>query len=307
MNWMQTIQYHIDKYKRNRKRAKYWPVMVTLTLSDKQTHTDQWIKRHYLNTFIQTIKRRYWVENYFWRAEAQENGNIHFHVIIDKYIPAKELTSIWNEIQSDYVTAYTKRTGKSNPPSTQIEGIRNYKRISLYATKYALKDDTSDTPARKIEGRIWGCSDQLRCIQSYKRSKLDEERTTIEAEIRRIDFMPLEKYVVEQAYFWIKLSPQAWDRLDILHASMQDHYRQQYMKLYIDHEFDDVKRSLQLIDAQKDLTRKALEFSKAVEDGHNRPRRKIKKAVPQLGGHPEFIRQASKREFVIRRNLVGKV
>ena len=298
---MQVLQYHIDKYQRNRKRAKYWPVFVTLTLSDKQRHTDQHIKRYLLGNFITQIKRTYFVEHYFWKAEAQKNGNIHFHLIIDKFIPKENLTSIWNEIQLDYVTTYSQRTGKTNPPSTQIEGIRNFKRISLYATKYALKDD-GDEPARKIEGRIWGCSDQLRCIQPYISNKLDEDRSILESELGQIEHLPLENFNVEQSHIWIKLSPKAWDSLDILQSTLTDHYRKQYLKLYIDLEYQDVTRTLHLLDAKKALIRQALEFHKATNNA--RKRHPIQKTVPKPSGHAIIDRSANNRQLTIRQHLV---
>lgn len=93
-------------HKHQDKRIKYRLTFATLTLSAAQQfdygHDDEFIKRNLLNRFLQEAKRRWKVVNYFWRAEAQENGNIHFHITFDKYIHHSELRSTWNMIQADY-------------------------------------------------------------------------------------------------------------------------------------------------------------------------------------------------------------
>jgi hypothetical protein len=304
LNWMSSLQHHLDENKRNRKKCKYFPVFVTLTLSDEQRHSDAYIKRHLLGNFISDIKRNHQVEHYFWRAEAQQNGNIHFHLIIDRYIDRHELTSKWNRIQSEYVQSYTERTGKTDPPSTQIGSIRDYKRISMYATKYALKDPWDYEP-RKIEGRIWGCSDQLRCVQEYTRNKLEPERRTIEAELTKIEHLPLEDQCIDEAFVWVKLTIDAWDRLKILRSSLEDHYAEQFKLLYIDHEYDDVKRSLHLIDARKHLIRQALEYDKAQWKAETRiSEQQNEKAISKPLRYLESNRLANLKKFDLRRAVV---
>jgi hypothetical protein len=250
LNWMAAVQTHLEEKNYRREKCEIYPVFVTLTLSDKQRHSDNWLKRHYLNPFIKRAKRNWGVENYFWRAEPQKNGNIHFHTILDRYIPKDELTAAWNEIQSEYVASYQQRTGKSNPPSTQVQKIRSYKRVSLYACKYALKGadwktDSEGAPIRKIEGRIWGCSAALKAVKAHVIPVTSEERASIEAELRAVQHFPVEKWDADEGYLWLKLPPVVWDKLKILNASLKDHYREQFKNLYKDHLFDDVTAVLQ--------------------------------------------------------------
>jgi hypothetical protein len=305
LNWMSSIQHHLDSNKRIRKRCTYYPVFVTLTLSDKQKHSDNYIKRHLLNNFISDIKRNDGVEHYFWRAEAQKNGNIHFHLIIDHYIDRLDLQKKWNRIQSEYVQSYTARTGKADPPSTQVESIRSYKRVSMYATKYALKDPSEDYMPRKIEGRIWGCSDQLRCVEEFTLHKLEPERHTIEAELTKIDHDMVEKWEVSEAYVWIKLTVQSWNKLKNLQAALNDHYADQFKKLYIIHQYDDVKRSLTLRDAKKDLIRRALEYDKAKFRADQRlSELQRSKKVSQPIRYTTSNRYSDRKELDLRRALV---
>jgi hypothetical protein len=67
------------------------------------------------------LKQKYNVKLYLWVAEPQVNGNIHFHILIDKFIEnvpepkyAKvplELTKEWNRILDlyGYVAPYTQK------------------------------------------------------------------------------------------------------------------------------------------------------------------------------------------------------
>jgi hypothetical protein len=305
LNWMQALQHHITENKRNRKKCKYWPVFVTLTLSDRQRieegETDNYIKRTLLNTFIQDCKRNHGVENYLWRAEAQKNGNIHFHLIIDRYIDRHTLQSKWNRIQKKFVDRYTERTGKTEPPSTQIQSIRNYGRVSMYATKYALKEPGTDYTPRKIEGRIWGCSDQIRCIEAWTRSKLDDERPVIEAELKKIDHILVENWAKNDGYCWIKLTIPAWNQLKILQSSLLDHYADEYKKLYKDQEYQDYRATLHRQEAKRALLIQKLEFQKAIFNRDERLQRiQDSTAVQITVRHPKIDRLANSAKYRLR-------
>jgi hypothetical protein len=97
---------------------------VTLTLPAVQLrnamgeYDDEHAKRHLLRPFIERLKYKFGVQSFIWVAEPQEAGNIHFHVLIDKYIDnrkdteneakSQHLTKAWNEILAGhgYIEAY---------------------------------------------------------------------------------------------------------------------------------------------------------------------------------------------------------
>lgn len=151
------------------------PTFITLTLSAKQLHTDKELNRLLLNEFIINIQRRFGVKNYVWRSEKQENGNLHYHIIIDKYIFHTEIRKIWNDLQqkTGYIEKYrmeqkayhingfkinyellpkwsAERQEKaynegckinwSNPNSTDIHSLKNIINVESYVTKYMSKD-----------------------------------------------------------------------------------------------------------------------------------------------------------------------
>lgn len=169
----------------------------TLTLCAQQFHTDNHIKRHGLGRFLQECKREYGIATYFWRAEPQANGNIHFHILFAQAIPWQWIRSTWNDILKDlgYIKlysdkmqyryregfkpasqAYDKRPieqqvkayregeacGWTNPNSTDIHRLNKTRNAAAYVCKYVSKDSSS----RKIDGRIWGCSDDIRQLET---------------------------------------------------------------------------------------------------------------------------------------------
>lgn len=137
---------------------------ITLTLSSKQNHTDKEVKRNMLDRFIVTLTRKGYLKQYIWKAEAQKNGNLHFHVITPNYIKKEVIRSTWNEIQFDngYLDTYIHYHGHGNAPSTEIKACKNIRHTAGYVAKYISKKGDS----RLIEGRLWGCSDRLRSLKT---------------------------------------------------------------------------------------------------------------------------------------------
>jgi len=139
---------------------------VTLTLPASQEHHDNVIKRKCLVPFISTLQRKFDVWHYFWRAEAQKNGNIHFHLIVDTFIDHSQLRVEWNKCinKLEYVDRFAMKFGHHNPNSTDIHSLKNVNSPASYVIKYCCKSDGY----RKIEGRIHGCSDGLKSLNPYE-------------------------------------------------------------------------------------------------------------------------------------------
>lgn len=140
-------------------------VLLTLTLPAIQVHTDQDIKRNVLRPFLQQLFRRYGLNNWIWRAEPQSNGNIHFHLIIDKFIPKTTIQETWNYYLKPlgYIEAFRLKNGHTNPPTTQIELVKNQAKTVNYLAKYVCKKDN----VRLISGSIWRCSDSLLKLKPF--------------------------------------------------------------------------------------------------------------------------------------------
>jgi len=91
--------------------------------------------------FIQQLKRIYSIQEYFWSAEPQENGNIHFHLLIDRWVNAEGVNDLWN-VATDhlgYLSKYVANSGNLRPPSTQIKACPKDMSLVKYVLKYVSK------------------------------------------------------------------------------------------------------------------------------------------------------------------------
>jgi hypothetical protein len=82
------------------------PAFITLDLPAKQAHDDYFIKRNMLNHFIIWLRTCCYVKNYIWKAEKQDNTNIHFHIIVDRHIHWELIRDKWNGILDLYGYLY---------------------------------------------------------------------------------------------------------------------------------------------------------------------------------------------------------
>ncbi len=157
---------------------------VTLTLPSSQIksysmhhikhyHSDKEIKSKCFNQFLTEIKENQGVKNFVWVAEKQINGNIHFHLLIDKNINSIYIRHLWNRIinKLGYVDRYAKKMRKLSfddykrlrskenksdeqllkayqygvntdwlqPNSTDIARLKKVQNIGAYISKYMTK------------------------------------------------------------------------------------------------------------------------------------------------------------------------
>lgn len=131
IDWMLAQSKQKKYYSKKHGKHFYFRInFITLDLPSPQVHTDNEIKSRCLNNLLVQLRNKWGVKYYIWRAESQANGNIHFHISCDKFIPWWELRHTWNKIVNNlgYVDAYTaKYSGISfekyleyNPPNKKF-------------------------------------------------------------------------------------------------------------------------------------------------------------------------------------------
>lgn len=157
--WMESVRVGNHFYGKFKAKEQTRLVFITLTLSATQRHTDKWIKKNMLELFLKRMQNKYNVVNYFWKAETQKNGNLHFHLILDKFIGMTFIQSNWNEIQrsAGYLDYYFSMHGHYNAPSTHIRELSKMMDGIGYAMKYCSKNET----CRPIDGAIFRFSNSL--------------------------------------------------------------------------------------------------------------------------------------------------
>jgi len=142
-----------------KKDFRYRIGFVTLTLPATQRHSDEDIKQICLGDFLTKLRNNHQCINYIWKAESQKNGNIHFHITVDKYIHYSVIRKYWlaSLEKLGYITAYAITKKNYYPPCSEIKSVRSVKNIGAYLAKYISKKSDN----RLISGRIWNSSYNL--------------------------------------------------------------------------------------------------------------------------------------------------
>jgi hypothetical protein len=127
-----------------------------------------------LNSFLTQLRKNYKRLEYLWVAERQENGNIHFHMIINQYLPVKKYNGLWvltqynaglrgkdkygipislTEVQDRYKAGTIQRV--LNPlDARKINSIHG---LSNYLTQYVTKQSEDN----KYGCAVWHCTRQV--------------------------------------------------------------------------------------------------------------------------------------------------
>jgi hypothetical protein len=136
----------------NHPRLRFY--FITLTLPGfPQMHEDKVLHRKLLTYFLRDIKRQHNVLNYVWRAERQQKGNIHYHIIVDRCIKAEKVRKIWNHLLDTmgYIEKYRELQKEWHKNGFRVRDYQpeGYKRYWSYeqqkaAYKNNLKDNFSN-------------------------------------------------------------------------------------------------------------------------------------------------------------------
>lgn len=173
---------------------------ITLTLSSK---ADRNIN-HYslLKKWLSLMIERYGDFNYCWKAELQSNGNLHYHLIIDRNINWKVVRKCWNKAQSVYVDRYQIKMKSKykngffydekmltpsgeiidydtqlrrykigykanwrNPNSTDTKHPETLEEVKGYVSKYINKKEEDTIDKDGNVKRWWGCNKELHTLR----------------------------------------------------------------------------------------------------------------------------------------------
>lgn len=191
---------------------------VTLTLPAPQgSIKDSEIKKKCLDPWLKAMRRRFKLRSYVWRAERQYNGNVHFHITTDTYLPYDNLCNEWNHQleKTNIMDKHAEKHGHRSPNSTDIHSVQQIDNLAGYMVKYMSKDpaehleeinairkkagkkpiEPEKHPFRKIEGqprwddpidgKVWDCSQNLkakaRCETEIDSEAADMLRTIIDS------------------------------------------------------------------------------------------------------------------------------
>lgn len=120
---------------------------ITLTLPSHQIHSDKEIHNKVFKDFIRTWKRKNPNLLYVWKAEKQDNGNLHYHLTTNSFIHHSKLRKFWNRACDGL--GYVARSTSSDPNSTDVHAVKNVKNIAAYLCAYVTKKDLYKKPLKR--------------------------------------------------------------------------------------------------------------------------------------------------------------
>lgn len=145
-----------------KKQFNYRLAFITVTLPALNNNiSDSDMKNIYFKNFLNILRSKYGLRHYVWKAEAQKNGNIHFHLIANIYIHFAILRYEWNKCirKTGLVQEFNLKFGYNDPNSTDIHSVKKIKHLGSYLIKYMSKKDKDK---REISGKLWNCSESLK-------------------------------------------------------------------------------------------------------------------------------------------------
>jgi hypothetical protein len=113
-----------------------------------------------LGPFLQWLRRSKDVNTYIWKAELQENGQLHYHITLPNLIHHREIRAKWNELQREagLLEAHYKKFKNWSPPGTEITSVHSKDDMASYMIKEIAKTIQNRST---IGGKVWDCSANL--------------------------------------------------------------------------------------------------------------------------------------------------
>lgn len=197
---------------------------VTLTLPSAQgVVTDRDLKKKVFDPFIKSMKRKHGLKSYVWRSERQFNGNLHFHLTTDSFLPYGSIRDEWNRFLSKFhfIDDFHSQHNHFSPNSTDVHSVQDINNIASYMVKYMSKSpeahlkgvnaklvalgknpiDPDSHPFRKISsqpkwddpiaGKVWDCSINLKLKENCSMIADSESRDDLRKIVRSPSVEPL--------------------------------------------------------------------------------------------------------------------
>lgn len=166
---------------------------VTLTVSNAENLTAHDCYIILLSHFLQWLRRTVRVSAYIWKAELQQRGQIHYHIVVPEFVPWMQVRKKWNSLQREagLLNDYAIKHGHFDPNSTDVHKMRNASQGAAYVLKelgkdisgkllkfkkdlkkavtagYMTEEQANEFFSEKVQeingttGKVWGCSENL--------------------------------------------------------------------------------------------------------------------------------------------------
>ena len=155
------------------------------------------------------MRNNHQLRSYVWRVERQFNGNVHFHITTDSWLPHDNIKDTWNWYLKPlgFIDKFRQNNTSEHPNSTDVHSVNAIRNLASYMVKYMTKDPKQmlkhhnsqrakaglkairpeDHPWQKIKGqptwdqpisgKVWDCSKNLK---TKERALLEMSRRDFE-------------------------------------------------------------------------------------------------------------------------------
>lgn len=136
----------------NRHASDAPPAFITLTYP-REFSTDPAVYKPHLRAFVKRICRAFGARPVIWRLEWQKRGAPHFHLLIWDLAPdlplAEWCLSNWYEVVGSGDRRHLAH-------GADVQDLRDWRRVSVYLSKYIAKIPDGDHDVDAPVGRLWG-------------------------------------------------------------------------------------------------------------------------------------------------------
>lgn len=134
---------------------------VTLTIPDPKPVDASWSHKELLEPFLRTARRKWGVEDYIWKAELQQRGQLHYHITWTQFVDFTQIRNAWNNLLHKHRLSddYAKRFRTFHPNSTDVHAVWRIKNLKAYLAKYIAKETQNQ---KSIKAKVWDCSKSLK-------------------------------------------------------------------------------------------------------------------------------------------------
>lgn len=164
--WMRSTPEVVDLGKGRKLRHRQG--FLTLTLPGVATEDHKAIKAKVLDPFFTYCRNVLGLRDYVWTAELQDRGEIHFHAIVNQFLPKDKVRSAW--LGACDRSGIVSSSGRGSRPATEIEECKDWNGSRIYAGKYLAKALRSGD----IVGRVWSGSHSVTGIGSISTTEVDQ-------------------------------------------------------------------------------------------------------------------------------------
>ena len=146
-------------------RTGNYLLFVTITINSDISNKKQVEKNtgKAYKILLDQLRNQYRVKKYVWVKEYQENGNVHYHILMDTtYIDIVKLQKTWNNAIHNVTGQYPQYNNSvrlgNNPRVYSVKKVKNY------LSKYITKQIAEEAENRNYEG-----------MPAYKRKQVQKQ------------------------------------------------------------------------------------------------------------------------------------